>query len=159
MEVAEAGCRQSWAPRLERGAILIAIDERSLTDAVADQLEDVGFSTRIVTNGYEAVRLLAETSPRLVLLGASTPPVGEIELMRRMHASRRIPVILVRGEGRAADRIVGLRRGRMTTWWSPSLLPSWSRGSKPCSGAPRDSDGGAPQWQSAVSGSMRHTSG
>lgn len=62
-------------------------------------------------------------------------------------------------EGRAADRIVGLWRGRMTTWWSPSLLPSWSRGSKRCSGAPRDSDGGAPQWQSAVSGSMRHTSG
>jgi len=28
-----------------------------------------------------------------------------------MHASRRIPVILVASEGRAADRILGLRRG------------------------------------------------
>lgn len=111
MEVAEAGCRQSWAPRLERGAILIAIDERSLTDAVADQLEDVGFSTRTVTNGYEAVRLLAETSPR-PCLARRLDPSGRGD---RPHASYARQSADSRDlgarEGRAADRILGLRRG------------------------------------------------
>jgi len=111
MEVAQAGYRQSRAPRLERGAILIAVDEPSLTAAAVDQLEGVGFSTRTVTDGPEAVRLLAETSPCLVVLGASTPPNGGVDLMRRLHASRRIPVILVATEAGTADRIVGLRLG------------------------------------------------
>ena len=111
LEVAQAGYRESWAPRLERGTILIAIDEPALTDAAADQLEDVGFATRTVTDGNEAMRLLAVTCPCLVVLGARTPPAGGVELMRRMRASRPTPVILVATEGRAADRIVGLRQG------------------------------------------------
>ncbi len=111
MEAAQAGHRRSKGPRLDRGEILIAVDEPSLTDAAAEQLEDVGFSTRTVTDGYEAVRLEAETCPRLVVLGVSTPPIGGVELMRRMHAGRRTPVILVAAEGRATDRIVGLRLG------------------------------------------------
>jgi len=110
-EVPDAGYRRSVTPGLERGAILIAIDEPSLTDVAAGQLEDVGFSTRTVTDGYEAVRLVAETSPCLVVLGASTPPTGGVELMRRIHARRQVPLILVATESRAADRIVGLRLG------------------------------------------------
>lgn len=89
----------------------MAVDKPSLTEAAAEQLEDVGFSTRTVTDGHEALRLAAETSPRLVVLGVSTPPTGGVELMRRMHASRQTPVILVGTEGRATDRIVGLRLG------------------------------------------------
>ncbi len=69
----------------------MAVDKPSLTEAAAEQLEDVGFSTRTVTDGHEALRLAAETSPRLVVLGVSTPPTGGVELMRRMHASRQTP--------------------------------------------------------------------
>ncbi len=111
MGVAEAGAPRATGRRLERGAILMAVDEPSLTEAAAEQLEDVGFSTRTVTDGHEALRLLGEASPRLVVLGVSTPPIGGVELMRRIHASRRTPVILVAAEGRATDRIVGLRLG------------------------------------------------
>ena len=89
----------------------MAIDKPSLTDAAAGQLEDAGFSTRTVTDGHEAIRLAAETSPRLVVVGASTPPIGGVELMRRIHARRQTPVILVGTEGQATDRIVGLRLG------------------------------------------------
>lgn len=111
MEVGEAGDRRSAVSRLGRGAILIATDDPFFTATAADHLEDVGFSTRTATNGHEAVRLLAVTAPRLVVLGASTPPAGGVELMRRMHESRRTPAILVAAEGRTADRIVGLRSG------------------------------------------------
>ncbi len=110
-EVEQAGHPRARNPRLERGEILIAIDEPSLTASAAAQLEDVGFSTRTVTHGDEAERLLAETSPCLVLLGASTPPAGGVHLMHRIHAGGRIPVILVAAEGDAADRIAGLRHG------------------------------------------------
>lgn len=89
----------------------MAVDEPSLTDAAAGQLEDAGFSTRTVTDGHEAIRLAVETSPRLVVVGASTPPIGGVELMRRIHARRQTPVILVGTEGQATDRIVGLRLG------------------------------------------------
>jgi len=89
----------------------MAVDKPSLTDAAAGQLEDAGFSTRTVTDGHEAIRLAAETSPRLVVVGASTPPIGGVELMRRIHARRQTPVILVGTEGQATDRIVGLRLG------------------------------------------------
>ena len=89
----------------------MAVDKPSLTDAAAGQLEDAGFSTRTVTDGHEAIRLAAETSPRLVVVGASTPPIGGVELMRRIHASRRTPVILVGTQGQATERIVGLRLG------------------------------------------------
>ncbi len=111
IEAAEAGSRPSRSPRLDRGEILIAVDEPSLTAAGAEQLEDVGFSTRTVTDGLEAIRLEAETSPRLVVLGVSTPPIGGVESMRRMHAGRRTPVILVATHGQATDRIMGLRLG------------------------------------------------
>jgi len=128
----------------------MAVDKPSLTEAAAEQLEDVGFSTRTVTDGHEALRLAAETSPRLVVLGVSTPPTGGVELMRRMHASRQTPVILVGTEGRATDRIVGLRLGADDYLVKPFVVPSWPRASKPCSGAARHSNGGAPRWQSAA---------
>jgi len=51
VEVAANGYRQCGVPRPERGAILIVVDEPCLTAAAADQLEDVGFSTRMVTDG------------------------------------------------------------------------------------------------------------
>jgi len=111
MEVADAGCRRSGRRRVSRGAILIAVDQRSLTSAAAEQLEAAGFSTRTVTDGHEALRLVAETSPCLVVIGVSTPPLGGVELMRRMRASRRTPVILVATEAQATDRIAGLRLG------------------------------------------------
>lgn len=111
MEVAEAGSRRVRSRRVGRGVILMAVDEPSLTAVAAEQLEEVGYTTCTVTDGHEALRLAAETAPSLVVLGASTPPSGGVELMRRIHAGRRTPVILVATESRVTDRIVGLRLG------------------------------------------------
>lgn len=93
-----------------RGEVLIAVD-KSISALPAEQLEEAGYSTRTVTDGHEALQLAVETSPCLVILGARTPPTGGVQVMQRLHARRRIPVILVAADGQPSDRIVGLRLG------------------------------------------------
>ncbi len=89
-------------------SLLIVEDNEVTREGMATILRRQGYYTREVASGHEAVELLRETRPDLILLdmllkGDSDDGWGLLGLIRRHPDWRSIPVIIVTGLGVACD--------------------------------------------------------
>ncbi|HZI13187.1 MAG TPA: response regulator [Myxococcus sp.] len=87
--------------------ILIIEDESMLADTLREVLEDEGHDALTASNGEEALRLLADKSPELVLLDLMLPRMdGLAFLAARAKDSRlrSIPVVVMSSASRAVVR-------------------------------------------------------
>ncbi len=78
--------------------VLVVEDEAYLCDLIADVLASDGHITRTASNGREALALLEERKPQLILLDLMMPIMDGWEFMSRMQSHpewRDIPVIIV----------------------------------------------------------------
>ncbi|NVN90794.1 MAG: response regulator transcription factor [Desulfuromonadales bacterium] len=91
--------------------ILIIDDDKDLCDLLHDYLTPEGFDVESVHNGLEGVeRVLAEPFS-LVVLDVMLPVINGFEVLRRIRAVSRIPVLMLTARGDDVDRIVGLEIG------------------------------------------------
>jgi CheY-like chemotaxis protein len=77
--------------------ILVADDERTITDLVAFALEMEGYKVIQAFDGPEALRLTKEERPDLVMLDIMMPGIDGREVSRRIKenpATAKIPVLL-----------------------------------------------------------------
>jgi PAS domain S-box-containing protein len=95
------------APRGAR--ILLAEDDETNVATVLDFLESCGYDVRVARNGAEAVALVEELRPDVVLMDVQMPVLDGLAAMRRIraHASpelRAVPIISVTALAMAHDR-------------------------------------------------------
>lgn len=98
----------------DQPAILVVEDEPAQREVLAYNLEAEGFHVTKSENGDEALMLIAETDPDLIILDWMLPGVSGIEICRRLKAStqtRKIPVIMLSARGEESDRVRGLETG------------------------------------------------
>lgn len=90
--------------------MLLVEDEREIRDLLRRYLERAGYSVLSTGTGAEALRLLAEGHPDLVLLDLGLPDIdgGEV-LSSATHAGTAVVVLTARSA--VEDRIRGLQRG------------------------------------------------
>ena len=95
------------------GTVLVVDDEPTILDVVGRYMERAGYETHRAAAGPEALRLVEEHRPDLVVLDLMLPGIDGIEVMRQLHErpGPRIAVILLTARGEESDRLVGLRRG------------------------------------------------
>ena len=80
--------------------ILVVDDEKSILESLRDILEDEGYQVRCVETGEEALRILEEALPDLVLLDIWLPGVDGLEVLSRIRKSHsHLPVIIISGHG------------------------------------------------------------
>jgi two-component system alkaline phosphatase synthesis response regulator PhoP len=94
--------------------ILVVEDETDLLEAVVYNLKKEGMRPIGCTNGEEALRLVKEEQPDLVLLDLMLPGLDGIEVCRRMRsdeATARIPIIMVTAKAEETDAVIGLGVG------------------------------------------------
>ncbi|MDP1874878.1 phosphate regulon transcriptional regulator PhoB [Phenylobacterium sp.] len=94
--------------------ILIAEDEDSLATLLNYNLEKEGYAVAVAADGEEALMLIDEKLPDLILLDWMLPKVSGIEVCRRLRArteTRNIPIIMLTARGEETDRIRGLDTG------------------------------------------------
>jgi len=109
-------------------SILVVEDEASLATLLSYNLEKAGYDVSVATTGEDAMLLLEEEPPDLVLLDWMLPHLSGIEIcrrLRRMPRTRELPVIMLTARGEEADRIRGLDTGAddyVTKPFSPSEL-------------------------------------
>jgi DNA-binding response OmpR family regulator len=94
-----------------RKSVVVVDDEPTVCDVVSRYLDHAGYVTRIAGDGYEAMRLVGEQRPDLVVLDLMLPGIDGLEVMRRLRVQAPLPVILLTAKGEHTDRIAGLSLG------------------------------------------------
>jgi DNA-binding response OmpR family regulator len=91
--------------------VLVVDDEEIVRDVVVRYLERDGYRTLEAADGDEALRLLAEEAPSLVVLDVMLPRRDGLDVCRWIRARSDLPIIMLTARGEEADRIVGLELG------------------------------------------------
>lgn len=94
--------------------VLVVEDEGAQREVLKYNLEAEGFEVVMAENGDEALLLVAEEEPDLIVLDWMLPNVSGIEICRRIKAdpvTRPIPIIMLSARGDEVDRVRGLETG------------------------------------------------
>ena len=82
-----------------------------LCDLLGDYLTPEGFTIEAVHNGLNGVERAVSGQHSLVVLDVMLPGINGFEVLRRIRAASRIPVLMLTARGEDVDRIVGLELG------------------------------------------------
>ena len=94
--------------------VLLVEDEPAQRAVLSYNLEAEGFSVQTADNGEDAMLLIAESPPDLILLDWMMPHVSGIEVCRRLRArpeTRGIPIIMLSARSEEMDKVRGLETG------------------------------------------------
>ena len=94
--------------------VLVVEDEDALATLLQYNLDKEGYDVALAQDGEEALMMVDERLPDLVVLDWMLPKVSGIEVCRRLRSraeTRNIPIILLTARGEETDRIRGLDTG------------------------------------------------
>jgi two-component system phosphate regulon response regulator PhoB len=94
--------------------VLVVEDEPAQREVLAYNLEAEGFAVSRAENGEEALILVEETSPDVIVLDWMMPNLSGIEVCRRLKIkseTRGIPIIMLSARSEEVDRVRGLETG------------------------------------------------
>ncbi len=94
-----------------RPKLLIVDDDHELCSMLVEYLGPEGFATETVGTGPKALERLGRSAVDLVVLDVMLPELSGFEVLRRIRAGSRVPVIMLTARGEEVDRVVGLEMG------------------------------------------------
>ncbi len=113
-------------PDLSRAELILVVeDEPTIADAVASRLRSEGYQVEVAVDGPSAVEKSTALSPDLIVLDLNLPGFDGIEVCRRVHTYRQIPVVMLTARDDETDMLVGLGVGAddyLTKPFSPREL-------------------------------------
>ena len=94
--------------------ILIVEDEDALATLLKYNLDKEGHEVAVASDGEEALVMIDERQPDLVVLDWMLPKVSGIEVCRRLRQkseTRNLPIVMLTARGEESDRVRGLDTG------------------------------------------------
>ena len=91
--------------------ILIIDDDVALCELVIEYLEPLGFKMTAVHRGDDGAEAALSGTFSIVVLDVMLPGLNGFEVLRRIRAESKIPVLMLTARGDDVDRIVGLEIG------------------------------------------------
>ncbi len=94
--------------------VLVVEDEDALSALLQYNLDKEGYRVTLAADGEEALMLVDERAPDLVVLDWMLPKVSGVEVCRRLRArpeTRNLPIVMLTARGEESDRIRGLDTG------------------------------------------------
>ena len=107
--------------------ILIVDDEERMLRFIRLNLEHDGFLVVQATRGMQALEVLRQEMPDLILLDVMMPDLDGFEVLRMIREAYTVPVIMLTAKGEEDDRVYGLELGAddyITKPFSPRELVS-----------------------------------
>lgn len=98
----------------EQPVVLLVEDEPAQREVLAYNLEAEGYRVARAADGEEAMMLVAEQTPDLIVLDWMLPNVSGIEVCRRLKSraeTRAVPIIMLSARSEEVDRVRGLETG------------------------------------------------
>ncbi|MCX6928700.1 MAG: response regulator [Verrucomicrobia bacterium] len=97
-----------------RGLVLIVDDEPSNRELLRDPLEVHGYEIAEAENGEEALEMVAQRPPDVILLDVMMPRIDGYEVCRRLKKDSRtapIPILMVTALSERMERLMGIAAG------------------------------------------------
>ncbi|HKR00003.1 MAG TPA: response regulator transcription factor [Pyrinomonadaceae bacterium] len=91
--------------------ILVIDDDVGLCELVAEYLRPEGYEVEATHNGEAGVELALSGKHELAVLDVMLPGINGFEVLRRIRAQSRLPIVMLTARGDDVDRIVGLEIG------------------------------------------------
>lgn len=98
----------------EQPAVLVVEDEPAQREVLAYNLEAEGFRVLRAADGEEALLLVEEDTPDIIVLDWMMPALSGIEVCRRLKTrpeTRSIPIIMLSARSEEVDKVRGLETG------------------------------------------------
>ena len=91
--------------------ILVVEDEKSISDIIKYNLEKEGFDVTPAYDGEEALKLVKEKDPDLILLDVMLPKVDGFSVCRQVRETNTVPIIMLTAKEEEVDKVLGLELG------------------------------------------------
>jgi len=98
----------------DRPRVLVVEDEPAQREVLAYNLEAEGYAVSRARDGEEALLLISEDAPDIIVLDWMMPNLSGIEICRRLKIrpeTRSIPVIMLSARSEEVDKVRGLETG------------------------------------------------
>ncbi|HZW48788.1 MAG TPA: response regulator transcription factor [Bacillota bacterium] len=92
-------------------SLLIADDNQQIASILEEYAKKEGLTTKIASNGLEAVELFSKFKPDLILLDVMMPKMDGFEVCREIRKTSNVPIIMITARGEDFERIMGLDIG------------------------------------------------
>jgi DNA-binding response OmpR family regulator len=97
------------SPREAR--VLLVDDDRELCQMLGEYLDAEHFEVKSVHDGTDALAELQVHEFEILILDVMLPSVGGFDVLRKLGASYKTPILMLTARGDDVDRIVGLELG------------------------------------------------
>jgi two-component system response regulator CpxR len=91
--------------------VLVIDDDVGLCELVGEYLQPEGYTVEAIHNGERGIDRALSNEHDLVVLDVMLPGTNGFDVLRRIRARSRIPVLMLTARGDDVDRIVGLEIG------------------------------------------------
>jgi two-component system phosphate regulon response regulator PhoB len=98
----------------DQPCVLVVEDEPAQREVLSYNFEAEGFRVAQASNGEEALMLVEESAPDVIVLDWMLPNVSGIEVCRRLKMrpeTRGVPIIMLSARSEEVDRVRGLETG------------------------------------------------
>lgn len=92
-------------------SILLVDDDEKIRNMLAMFFKKENFTVTEAANGMEAIRLVEQVKPQMVILDLMMPVVDGIETCKQIRKFSNVPIIMLTAKTEDEDRILGLEIG------------------------------------------------
>src|ERR1035438_7656012 len=91
--------------------ILVVDDESQITRVFRTVLSCHGYNVRTAGDGVEALKVMGQWTPDLVITDLGMPNMGGLELCRRIRSKSAVPIIVLSVRGEDKTKVAALDLG------------------------------------------------
>src|SRR5262245_37315149 len=91
--------------------ILLVDDDVELCGLLREYLSDEGYEVEAAHSGSEGLERTRARNYNLLVLDIMLPDIQGLDVLRRIRAESRLPVLMLTARGKQMDRIIGLEVG------------------------------------------------
>jgi len=95
----------------EKHKVLIIDDEPQITRVLKTTLSSHGYSTRTASDGDDAVQVMKEWPPDLVITDLRMPNMDGLQLCRHLRSRSQVPIIVLSVRGEERTKVEALDAG------------------------------------------------
>jgi DNA-binding NtrC family response regulator len=94
------------------GRVLVVDDDPTVRHMLSRVLRTAGYESREASDGQQALQVVQQAWPEVVLLDLTMPGEDGMELLRQAKAiDRNLSVVIITGDGRARNAVAAMQAG------------------------------------------------